>query len=239
MIGQVPRIRSSVALNNDGKRHGASAEHDGVIPGADHQHQQERPAKKSKQTHHHLVIKPSDYALAAFRANGVAIEDARTRIVASKLAGTPCTSIDKVNGYTANVLEAIRKGNLAKLKEMDDCKMLNVDACTRWGDSLLHLACRCSQTDIVMFLLNKGAAVDVRDDYHRTPLHDAVWTAEPNFELVDCLLKRGASYQVLMPDVRGFTPFDYVRQEHAGQWLRFLWERKSILTLDQEEGQAK
>ena len=70
--------------------------------------------------------------------------------------------------------------------------------------------------------------MNIRDDYYRTPLHDACWTAEPQYELVD-LLVRLAPHQLLMADIRGCTPFDYVREEHQGKWLRFLWERREIL----------
>jgi Ankyrin repeats (3 copies) len=249
MIGyQVQRIQSSVALNEDGKREEAdySSASQQVTPKngpasgtsrrEEEEDQDERPMKKLKRTHprHAIVIKPCDYALAAFRANGVSIDDARTRL-ASTFPPTPCTNVSLTNAYKAEVLEAIRKGDLTKLKDLDESKTLNVNACNRWGDSLLHLACRRSHTKVVEFLLNKGANAHIRDDYHRTPLHDAAWTTEPNFELVDLLLKHGATYQVLMQDVRGFTPFDYVRQEHWGQWLRFLWERKSILKVEDKE----
>jgi len=184
-------------------------------------------AKKLKRTP--LVIKPSEYALAAFRANGVKIDEARKQCV-TQFPSMPCDNVEQTDAYTSEVLEAIRRGDLTMLENLDTMKKLNVNACNRWGDSLLHLACRRSHTKIVDFLLKKGVNVHIRDDYHRTPLHDAAWTTEPNFELIDLLLNQGgACYQILMPDVRGFTPFDYVRQEHGGQWLRFLWERKAIL----------
>ena len=252
MIGyQVQRIESSVALNEDGKceeanysasqkvtpQNGPSGTSAGITKRQEAAEQEDRPLKKLKRSshpRHDIVIKPSDYALAGFRANGVTIEDTRTKL-ASTFPPTPCTNGSLTNAYKAEVLEAIRKGDLIKLKELDQSKTLNVNACNRWGDSLLHMACRRSHTEIVEFLLNSGANVHIRDDYHRTPLHDAAWTTEPNFELVDLLLKHGATYQVLMQDVRGFTPFDYVRQEHWGQWLRFLWERKSILTVEDKD----
>ena len=251
MIGHhVPRNQSSVALNESGKREASDSyvasqpqvtPLDGPASSRIEKEDDRQPLmKKLKRTnpppprHHNIVIKPCDYALAAFRANGVCIEDTRTRL-ASKFPPIPCTDVSLTNAYKAEVLEAMRKGDLTKLKELDESKTLNVNACNRWGDSLLHMACRRSQTEIVEFLLSKGANAHIRDDYHRTPLHDAAWTIEPNFELVDLLLKHGATYQVLMQDVRGFTPFDYVRQEHWGQWLRFLWERKSILKVEDHD----
>jgi hypothetical protein len=46
--------------------------------------------------------------------------------------------------------------------------------------------------------------------------------------VVDMLLA-AAPEHVLLKDERGFTPFDYVRRQDHGKWLRFLWERKHKL----------
>jgi len=68
----------------------------------------------------------------------------------------------------------------------------------------------------------------VRDDYNKTPFHDACWTATPNFDLIDLLLKY-APEQILMEDIRGNTPFEYVRKEDYPDWLKFMWRRKALL----------
>lgn len=235
MIETVPRIRSSVALNEDGKREASSSDAAHEDPNSSMSQEASsvvetrRPAKRAR--HVNLVIKPSEYALAAFRANGILIPESQKQL-ASKFRSFP-PSTELTDAYTANVLEAIRKNNLPKLKELHSQKKLNVDACNKFGDSVLHLACRRSHTEIAKFLLEHGANVHVHDDYKRTPLHDALWTTEPNPLLIDTLMKHGACYQIIMEDVRGFTPFDYVRQENWGQWLRFLWERKSNLKVSE------
>lgn len=85
---------------------------------------------------------------------------------------------------------------------------------------------------MVKFLLEEvGLKVDtIRDDYHRTPLHDAFWTPTASYEVVDLLLQQpNVAELLLLPDKRGFTPLSYARKEDHGKWLRFLWERKSIL----------
>jgi hypothetical protein len=104
----------------------------------------------------------------------------------------------------------------------------------RFGESLMHLACRRGRTEMVRFLVEElpggspSQMLAIKDDCHKTPLHDACWTPDPNFELVELILEH-APEQVLMQDVRGNTPFDYVRNEDHGLWLRFLWERRSLL----------
>ena len=137
--------------------------------------------------------------------------------------------------------------------------------CNRFGESLLHLACRRGRTEMVRFLLEdlsspastttirtvspvshdeSSSSADttdqqckddyarsmlaVRDDYNKTPFHDACWTASPNYELIDLLLQY-APVQILMEDIRGNTPFDYVRKDDYPLWLKFLYQRKSLL----------
>ena len=128
--------------------------------------------------------------------------------------------------------------------------------CNKFGESLMHLACRRGRTDMVQFLIeelnattnndtttnednNNGTSLaattrararqvlSIRDDYNKTPFHDACWTTTPNFELIDLLLKY-VPEQLLMKDVRNKTPFDYVQQRDYAAWLRFIWERKSL-----------
>lgn len=104
----------------------------------------------------------------------------------------------------------------------------------RFGESLMHLACRRGRTDFVRFLVEElhgvtpSEMLSIRDDCHKTPLHDACWTPSPNFELVELILKHTPE-QMLMEDVRGNTPFDYVRKDDYSLWLRFLWERRLYL----------
>ncbi|KAL3908574.1 MAG: hypothetical protein SGARI_002998 [Bacillariaceae sp.] len=203
-----------------------------------------------------FIIRPSDYAKAAFKSNGHSVQEVRAQYEA-KLQ-TP--SKDMIQAYGSKVLNLVRQGDLEGLKKAQE-EGTNVQCCNRFGESLLHLACRRSYTEIADFLIASTGKKDIedkivenkpedakessttstatatttsqnmlhiRDDYQRTPLHDACWTVEPNLELVDLLL-RHAPEQVVMEDVRGNTPFDYVRKDHYGMWLRFLWERKALL----------
>ncbi|OEU06641.1 ankyrin [Fragilariopsis cylindrus CCMP1102] len=106
------------------------------------------------------------------------------------------------------------------------------NACNRFGESILHIACRRGHLEMVKFLIDEvGLRIDtIRDDYHRTPLHDAFWTPVASYDVVDFLLQQPNVVQLLLlKDVRGYTPLDYARSEDRGKWLRFLWERKAIL----------
>ncbi|KAL3907354.1 MAG: hypothetical protein SGARI_003576, partial [Bacillariaceae sp.] len=176
-----------------------------------------------------LMIRPSDYAKAAFKSNGCSVSDIQTQYEAK--IQTP--SKDMIQAYSSPVLNLVRQGDLKGLEKAQQ-EGTSVQCCNRFGESLLHLACRRSYTEIADFLIASTGKesgtnmLHIRDDFKRTPLHDACWTAEPNLELVDLLLKH-APEQVVMEDVRGNTPFDYVRKDHYGMWLKFLWERKALL----------
>ena len=184
------------------------------------------PTKKRKQVVvNNFPIKASDYVESAFKANGFAIHTVRQD--AEPMFGEPTKAM--LAAYIPDVLDAIRKNDLQKVKQLHKTGVLTRNGCNKFGESLLHLACRRGLTDIVKYLLQEvNVDVNVRDDYNRNPLHDACWTVEPEFELVDLLLRK-APHQLIMEDVRGFTPFDYIRAETNGKWLRFLWERKDIL----------
>lgn len=92
------------------------------------------------------------------------------------------------------------------------------------------MACRRGDVEVVRVLVKEfQVRVDVRDDYGRTPLHDACWTTTPNFEVMDILIDAVDPMLLLAEDVRGHTPFDYARREHWELWLRFLKERKERL----------
>jgi hypothetical protein len=184
------------------------------------------PAKKRRRTIiKSISIKPSDYVQSAFKANGFAIDAIKKD--AEAMFSIPTQEM--IEAYKPEILDAVRKNDLQKVKELHKAGILTINGCNKFGESTLHLACRRGYTDIVRYFLDEVKVdVNLRDDYYRTPLHDACWTIAPEFDLVELLMSR-APHQLLMQDVRGFTPFDYVRGEHNGKWLRFLWERKANL----------
>jgi len=134
--------------------------------------------------------------------------------------------------YDIQVVSAIRNCNLQKLKELHQGgKTMN--ACNQFGESLMHMACRRGDVNIVKFMLScKDVKVNVRDDYGRTPMHDACWTSTPNFEVMELLLEAVGPELLFVKDVRGHSPFCYARREHWGEWVAFLTKNKEILGLN-------
>jgi ankyrin repeat protein len=66
------------------------------------------------------------------------------------------------------------------------------------------------------------------DDYGRTPLHDAAWTDQPNFEIVQQLLENSPDL-LLVKDKRGYSPLAYVPSQQRAEWCRFLEEHEEFI----------
>jgi len=108
------------------------------------------------------------------------------------------------------------------------------NACSRFGETLLHKLSRRGDThvDKIKLLIKYGASVFICDDFGRTPLHDAFWCSEPAIEVVTVLLlaegSRGA--QLLMAiDGRGGLPTSYARVAHQDQWKKYFNAKASMI----------
>lgn len=133
-----------------------------------------------------------------------------------------------IDAYKMETIQACRSQDLAKLRQLfERGEVLN--CCNRFGESLIHMACRRGDLDTVKFLLLEAdASLYIRDDYGRTPLHDACWTPSPKFDLIDFLIEQAPEF-LNVKDVRGHTPLHYIRREHWAEWTKFLTDRKEKL----------
>jgi ankyrin repeat protein len=164
---------------------------------------------------------PVEYLNATFQTLGVKVEPSREKNYFIKL--TP----EMIEAYDKDVIQAVRERDLDKIKKFH-AKGTNLQCCNRFGESLIHMACRNGLTEIVTFLVqDANVSLHVRDDYGRTPLHDACWTVKPNFELMDFLIQQ-APELLALSDVRGHIPFAYVRKNHWQEWIDFLSEREDL-----------
>jgi len=176
-------------------------------------------------------IHPKDYAQAAFKANG--FEDFAAIASDSEARLIPPTAA-MMEAYSTEIVNAVRNNDLDRAKTLykEGRFQHGCNACNRFGESILHIACRRGHLSMVRFLMDEVglSCTTIRDDYHRTPLHDAFWTSTASYDVIDYLLKQPNVTELLLcKDKRGYTPLDYSRDEDRGRWLRFLWERRSIL----------
>jgi hypothetical protein len=138
------------------------------------------------------------------------------------------TKDEEVKAYGLDVLKAICDSDIEQLRGFQQ-QGRPLKCSNRFGESLLHLACRKGLLTVVDFLINEvGVPVNVVDDMGRNPLHDAFWTIEPNLELVDVLVKQCPDL-LLVSDKRGHTPFSYARRSHWNNWVTYLKERSNLL----------
>lgn len=100
-----------------------------------------------------------------------------------------------------------------------------MSACNKFGESIVHMACRRSSFEVVDFILKNGGSSWSVDDFGRTPLHDAFWRSEPRFDIVTLLLNICPKL-ILVQDVRGSQALHYVRDEHWLHWCAYFFHQR-------------
>jgi hypothetical protein len=135
---------------------------------------------------------------------------------------------ENVQAYTNEMLSAVRSQDTDMLaKYLSEGK--NMQSCNQFGESIISLACRKGSTKVVEFLLNKAdVSIQICDDYGRTPLHDACWVSEPDFNLIKMLVKICPDLFIIC-DKRGHTPLTYAHKEQYENWCSFLSKNKDII----------
>jgi len=134
----------------------------------------------------------------------------------------PCQ--ENLDAYQAKTIFAIRQGDVDALREIKKSGQ-SLQGCNKFGESIVHLSCRRSNVAVPTYLISEGGvSLRVRDDYGRTPLHDAFWHKEPDIPLVELILNKEPKL-LFISDKRGHTPLDYARKEHWETWNRYFETR--------------
>jgi len=164
------------------------------------------------------VVKPLDVVKDALSSSGAKCETKPSMDMDDSFF------VKVTDMYGGDVVNAIRSNDIDALRTLhaDGTKL---QCGNRFGETLIHLACRRSSRELVSFLVKEAdVSLYVRDDFGRTPMHDCCWRAEPDLELFDMLLDE-APELLLLSDKRGHTPLDYSRREHWTSLVPFLKER--------------
>jgi len=162
---------------------------------------------------------------------GVELKVRKGLDLASEGGYFPDITEEQQAAYTMEVLTPARDNNVDALKALVEAKGRQaVDCCNRFGETLLNLACRRGFTEVAEFLLSKEIGLDVRmkDDFGRTPLHDACWHPKPQLDICGWLIERDPTL-LLVSDKRGNTPFQYAREEDWPTWRQFLFDHRASL----------
>lgn len=137
---------------------------------------------------------------------------------------------EQIEAYSnsTDAFVAVRACDVEKLRQLL-ARGTQLHVCNKFGESLLHVACRRSNANVVSFLLHEAnVSPRIRDDYGRTPLHDACWRGSPEYEIVEMLLQAEPRL-AFVKDVRGHRPFQYARREHWPAWKEFLGNKKDLM----------
>lgn len=100
-----------------------------------------------------------------------------------------------------------------------------MSACNQYSESIVHMACRRAELDVVEFVLQNGGDITIVDDFGRTPLHDAFWRIEPRFDIVTMILDKNLDL-LRYADKRGCIPIKYVREEHWIHWCAYFYYQR-------------
>ena len=135
---------------------------------------------------------------------------------------------EQIAAYNTHIIAAVRASDIYALRTMHNNGQ-TLGCCNRYGESILHMACRRSNPHVVAFLLEEaGVSPRIRDDHGRTPLHDACWRGTPEYSIVKLLLTVEPRL-AFAKDVWGHTPFMYARREHWGAWNEFLDRNRDLI----------
>ena len=159
-----------------------------------------------------------------------------------------------LSSYTAPFLEALKKKDftfiLAFLMEHN----LSPNARNIYGETAVHAICRFGRVDVLRYLNDSGTVgggsgtvsspmqvlnLRVRDDYGRTPMHDACWCRVVSssdseskmnvhyFEVVKLLMSVDKN-MIAIADVRGACPMEYVPRDGWNEWVDFIDSMKDV-----------
>jgi hypothetical protein len=135
---------------------------------------------------------------------------------------------EQVDAYTSELVSVARSNDVSGLRSMSNSGH-SLNCSNRFGESLLHLACRRGFEDMVDLLTEQpNVSVRVVDDGGRNPLHDTCWNPSPQLHICKLIMERDPTL-FFISDSRGFTPFDYARPGHWSIWKQFLLDNRECL----------
>ncbi len=112
---------------------------------------------------------------------------------------------------------------------------LSPNPTNKFGDSPFLVACKRGMYSLVNAFVEAGAEVRVADGFGRTPLHYAAWADPPCMDSVSLLLRADARL-LLVSDLHGKKPLEYVGEQHRVRWMEFLDGIKDEMWPMQQDG---
>ncbi|XP_043463305.1 myotrophin-like [Leptopilina heterotoma] len=116
----------------------------------------------------------------------------------------------------------IKNGDLDQVRDIVENKDMDVNKLIN-GRTLLHYAADYGQSDVLGYLLEKGADANARDKHGITTLLAAIWEGHTN--CVKLLLEKGARPNGVTPD--GTSYLDAAEKEEIKELLE-LYKTKTL-----------
>jgi Ankyrin repeats (3 copies) len=140
-----------------------------------------------------------------------------------------------LEAYTADLTRAVHQQDVTALRLWHEEQQERLGtssqghslwhAGNKFGETIVHAACRRGSTAVLTYLLEHGAPLRVCCDAYRTPLHDACWTSTDQFGPVLDLILDACPDLLYILDARGFTPLQYVPRSQWSLWNDYLVQR--------------
>jgi len=128
-------------------------------------------------------------------------------------------------------IAAVRNGDLSTLQAASQKEISTI---TLTGESLVHIAARKRYSVLQYLVQDRHLSLQVHCQQGRNPLHDACWTDEPDWKVVDLLLDTCPSL-LFRACQRGQTPLEYVPTSQWAAWNEYLQRKLPNLVWNQEE----
>lgn len=135
-----------------------------------------------------------------------------------------------------SIHEAAATGNLERVQQLAQEDQTAINAVSADGFTPLGLACFFNYPDIVRFLVQHGADVNVpsQNQLQVRPIHSAV--AARNTELVTFLLDNGADIDAMQAG--GFTPLHAAAHNGDEDMIKLLLERMADINATTTDGRT-
>ena len=132
--------------------------------------------------------------------------------------------------FPAEVHEAAKSGDLAKVRALVDKDGALVNVRDESGRTPLHWACRGVHAEVVEFLAERGADVNTRDAKGVCPLHSV--SSRGHIGAARALIDRGASVDARMSD--GSTPLHLAAANGHAELAALLADRGAPLNVQDD-----
>jgi ankyrin repeat protein len=122
------------------------------------------------------------------------------------------------------MVSLVKQDDADTLRQLFATDFIPSNPTNMYGESMASLACRFGSVQVLhLFLKELGVKVSVADSSGRTCLHEACWSAQVNWNIVQLLLDHDV-HLLLVSDSHGKLPFDYcnTHEDITTGWIQFL-----------------